>query len=146
MKVLITDRSGKGGHGERGLKGRVRALAGHILKGLDLNGREVSILLTTDEEIKELNTKYRSKERATDVLSFPMNDPELLGDVVISIERARDQARRYGCSEYYELSRLLVHGTLHLLGYDHENGGRQAAKMKRKEEELLAALKADGLI
>ena len=95
---------------------------------------------------KELNREYRGKDRPTDVLSFPMDDPVLLGDVVISIERAAEQAERYGFSEDEELARLLVHGTLHLLGFDHKNGGRQAAKMKRKEEELWALLKANALI
>ncbi|MBE9531713.1 MAG: rRNA maturation RNase YbeY [Proteobacteria bacterium] len=106
----------------------------------------MSILLTTDEEIRELNSRYRDKDRATDVLSFPMDDDLLMGDVVISIERAIFQAGEYGFSEDEETARLLIHGTLHLLGYDHENGGRQAAKMKRKEDELMAALKAGALI
>lgn len=146
MKVLITDRSGKAGKGTRGLKGKVKSFAERVLKELDCAEREISILLTTDEEICELNSKYRKKEKATDVLSFPMDDPVLLGDVVISIERAFEQAGQYGLSADEEIARLLIHGTLHLLGYDHENGGRQAAKMKRKEEGLWVELKTRSLI
>jgi probable rRNA maturation factor len=146
LKVLITDRSGSGGKGRRGLKGKVRSFTEAILRGLDVTRREISILLTTDAEIKELNSEYRGKDRPTDVLSFPMDDPLLIGDVVISVERATSQALQYGAREDEELARLLAHGTLHLLGFDHENGGRQAAKMKRKEEELWELLKADGLI
>ncbi len=96
--------------------------------------------MTGDGEVKELNRKYRNIDRPTDVLSFPMKDPYMLGDVVISVERAAQQAARYGVTVEGEVTRLLVHGTLHLLGYDHARGGRQAAKMKRKEEELLGGL------
>lgn len=146
MKVLVTDRSAKGSKGTRGLKGKVKRVVESLLKELDIKEREISILLTTDEEIRELNSKYRAKNAATDVLSFPMDDALLMGDVVISIERAIEQAYRYGSSQEAEIERLLIHGTLHLLGYEHVNGGRQAAKMKRKEEELIAAIKARGSI
>ena len=144
--VLVTDRSGKGGKGISGLKGKVKKIASVLLKELDCREREISILLTTDEEIKELNSRYRNIDKPTDVLSFPMEDPELLGDVVISIERAHDQATRHGLSQDEELVRLLVHGTLHLLGFTHEEGGKEAAKMKRREAELMAILKAGSII
>lgn len=151
MKVLITDRSGQGSAGAgyeaaRALRGKVKSVAGVILKELGCAGREISILLTTDAEIKELNNKYLGKDKATDVLSFAMDDPVLMGDVVISLERARAQAASFASSDDEEIARLLAHGTLHLLGFEHENGGPQAAKMKRREEELLALLKSDGLI
>ncbi len=74
-----------------------------------------------------------------------MDDAVLLGDVVISIERAKEQASSRGLSDDEEVARLLVHGTLHLLGYEHVNGGRQAALMKAKERELMSVLKAAGL-
>ncbi len=145
MKALITDRSGKGGSGAGGVEGKVRAMALCLLKELSLKESEISILLTDDAEIKELNSRYLGKERPTDVLSFPMEDPVIIGDVVISIERARAQALALGFSFDAEIARLLVHGTLHLLGFDHIRGGRQAAKMKRREVELMAALRAGGL-
>lgn len=105
---------------------------------------EVSLLLTGDEGIRELNKKFRRKDKPTDVLSFPMNDDYLLGDIVVSLERARAQAKDFGVTYEEEVSRLLVHGLLHLLGYDHVKGGTQAKKMKAKEEELLGALREGG--
>jgi probable rRNA maturation factor len=145
VKVLITDRSGKGGSGARGLKSKVKAMSTILLKELELKDAEISILLTTDAEIKELNREYLGKDRPTDVLSFPMEDAVMLGDVVISIERAGEQAKALGFSDDEEIARLLLHGTLHLLGFAHENGGRQAAAMKRREAELIEVLKAGGL-
>jgi probable rRNA maturation factor len=137
VKALITDRSGT-----RGFKGKVESMAKAILKEMALNEAEISILLTDDEEIKGLNSRYLSKDRATDVLSFPMDDEVILGDVVISVERAKVQANARGLSDTEEIARLLAHGTLHLLGFEHVNGGRQAAKMTEREAELMRALKA----
>lgn len=104
------------------------------------------MLITSDADIRDLNRKFRGIDKATDVLSFPMDDPVMIGDVAISLERAGEQASAYGAGLIEELARLIVHGTLHLLGYDHVNGGRQAAKMKRREDELLDALKRHGLL
>ncbi|MBE9527989.1 MAG: rRNA maturation RNase YbeY [Proteobacteria bacterium] len=105
---------------------------------------EVSVLLTGDAEIRKLNSTYRGKDRATDVLSFTQDDPVLLGDIVVSVERATAQSDLYSVTFNAEFARLLVHGLLHLLGYDHVNGGRQAAKMKRTEAELMSALETEG--
>ena len=81
----------------------------------------------------------------TEVLSFPMDDASMLGDVVISIEKAALQAARFGVTLEEETGRLVAHGLLHLLGYDHVRGGRQAAKMKRAEEELMGLFRREGL-
>lgn len=102
--------------------------------------------MTDDSGIKELNRLYRKIDRPTDVLSFPMKDPSMLGDIVVSVDRAEEQAARYGVPFYEELSRLLIHGALHLLGHDHVKGGRQAGEMKKREEELLTELKNEGII
>lgn len=107
--------------------------------------------------MRELNRRYRGKATTTDVLSFPLIEtpgdgaalcppetsalPLLLGDIVISLPQAQRQARAYGAPLYEEIFRLLVHGLLHLLGYDHERGRSPARTMKALEEELLAALK-----
>ena len=107
---------------------------------------EISVLLTGDPEIQLLNSTYRGKDRATDVLSFAQDDALLLGDIVVSVDMARAQADAYSVIFNAELARLLVHGLLHLLGYDHVNGGRQAAKMKRKEAELMGALETEGYL
>lgn len=108
--------------------------------------RELSILLTGNEEIRALNRDYRGKDKPTDVLSFPMEDDLLLGDVVISTEKAVSQAAEFGVTADEEMARLLVHGILHLAGYDHVKGGRQAKKMKEKEEELMGVIRAGRLI
>lgn len=90
-----------------------------------------------------LNLQYREKDKPTDVLSFPLADelqPHLLGDVVISIETAARQAQRRKHSLREELQILLIHGILHLLGYDHELSRSEAIRMHRKEREIKAIL------
>jgi rRNA maturation RNase YbeY len=97
----------------------------------------------TDLEIHALNRQYRGKDKPTDVLSFPLADalqPSLLGDVVISIETAARQAQRRRHSLGEELQTLLIHGVLHLLGYDHEVSRSEAIRMHRKEREVRAVL------
>jgi probable rRNA maturation factor len=97
----------------------------------------------TDPEIHILNRQYRQKDKPTDVLSFPLADelqPSLLGDVVISVETATRQARRRHHLLREELQVLLIHGILHLLGYDHEVSRGEAIRMHRKEREVRAML------
>lgn len=94
--------------------------------------------------MRELNSRYRGLDKTTDVLSFPMDTvtPEngLLGDIVICMPVAVLQAGEYATSLHEELMRLLVHGLLHLVGYDHEAGAAMRRKMKLKEKALLHAL------
>ncbi len=110
---------------------------------------ELSILIVDNEYIRELNAIYRGKDEATDVLSFAMNElgedePELeepediimLGDIVISLEQAWQQSQEYGHSLERELGYLLVHGLLHLLGYDHE-GDKEQKLMREWEEKIM---------
>jgi len=105
---------------------------------------EVSISIVSDNEIKKLNAFYRRKNKPTDVLSFsmieglelPFSSPAL-GDVVISIDTATRQAKEYKVNLYQELLRLLIHGLLHLLGYDHEHVSKAAAKRMKTLEETL---------
>jgi probable rRNA maturation factor len=114
-----------------------------VLRHLDQTQAELSLALVTDPEIHVLNRQYRGKDKPTDVLSFPLADelqPFLLGDVVISVETAARQAQRRGHSLREELQTLLIHGVLHLLGYDHEISRREATRMHRKEREVKAAL------
>jgi probable rRNA maturation factor len=104
---------------------------------------ELSLALVTNQEIHKLNRQYRGKNKPTDVLSFRLTDtlqPSLLGDVVISIETAARQAQRRGHSLQEELQTLLIHGILHLLGYDHEVSRREALRMRCKEREVKAML------
>jgi probable rRNA maturation factor len=96
-------------------------------------GRAFDCLIAGDAELRRLNREYRRKDYATDVLSFPAAEPgPFAGDLAISFDRAREQAREFGHSTDDELRILLLHGVLHLLGYDHENdGGRMARAEKR---------------
>lgn len=107
---------------------------------------ELSILITGNDGIRALNKEYRKIDKATDVLSFPMEDTEMLGDIVISYEKTLSQAKEFGVTVDEELGRLLVHGLLHLLGYDHVKGGRQAQLMRKKEGEVLGILKEKKLV
>ena len=101
----------------------------------EAKGGEVSIVLTDNEYIRELNRKYRSVDRATDVLAFPM-DEEILGDIVISVEKAKEQALVYRESLKNEVGRLVIHGILHLIGYD-DSSRASLKKMHAREEEIL---------
>lgn len=113
---------------------------------------EVGLTLVNDGDIHELNRQYRGVDRPTDVLSFALNDPgemadpeetrAMLGDVVVSTERALAQSEEYGHSLSREICYLAVHGTLHLLGYDHESPKEQAV-MREKEEGVLRSLGLD---
>ena len=104
---------------------------------------EVSVTIVDDEEIRKLNLEHRGIDRATDVLSFPIFDDEfedeaaVLGDIVISLERAAYQAKEYGHSFEREIAFLTVHSMLHLLGYDHEEGKAEESEMFAKQEEIL---------
>ncbi len=121
---------------------------------------EVNILLTDDEGIREVNRDMREIDRATDVLSFPMfdlvpgehpdeydADPDTglvpLGDMCISVERAKAQAEEYGHSFDREICYLCVHSVLHLLGYDHLDEGEMKRQMRGREEEIMSQLKLE---
>jgi len=112
---------------------------------------EVSILLLDDFCMAELNHQYRGRSGPTDVLSFPMYteeelqkiQPEVLGDVVISMETAKRQAESAGCTLWEEIVRLLIHGVLHLLGFDHERSASDGRAMRTRESRILAVLLED---
>ena len=121
---------------------------------------EINIMLTDDEGIREVNRTMREIDRATDVLSFPMfdlvpgehpgeedADPDSglvpLGDMCISLERAKAQAEEYGHSFEREICYLAVHSVLHLLGYDHLDEGEMKRQMRGREEEIMKQLKLE---
>lgn len=108
---------------------------------------DVTVMLTDDDGIRKLNARYRGKDKPTDVLSFNIDDGsktgEPFGDVVVSVETARRQARAYGAALVEEMQRLIVHGTLHLCGYDHDER-RAAARMHGLTRRLLHDLRAGG--
>ena len=112
---------------------------------------EVSVRFVDNVTIKELNSQYRNIDRETDVLSFPLGEngeydvnldtgAKLLGDIVISVEKAIEQADTYNHSLQREIGFLTVHSMLHLLGYDHECGGLEQDRMRSKEEEVLTKI------
>lgn len=114
-------------------------------EGIDTDRAEISLTLVEPEEIKSLNAEYRNVDSVTDVLSFPQfedkeqmpSEGELcLGDVVICVERAQQQAEEYGHSFEREMVYLLVHSLLHLLGYDHMDDDEKAI-MREKEEHVM---------
>ncbi len=113
----------------------VKQTSQQILKELQLDNVELSITLTDNESIRQINKQWRKKDRPTDVLSFPIDEKppgyryRILGDVIISLPFAKKQAEEIGISYQEEVIRLLTHGILHLLGYDHELCPAEAKKM-----------------
>lgn len=114
-----------------------------ILSLLNCQKKELSILLTDDKKIRKLNKQYRNKNMSTDVLSFSQSEGEenelehnLLGDIVISITTAMRQSSEHNLSINEEIVLLLIHGILHLLGFDHERSDEEGIYMKEKTSEL----------
>jgi probable rRNA maturation factor len=105
----------------------------HLRRVLRLPPESFSAVLVSDRRIRELNRRYRKRSAATDVLSFPLRENGYLGEVVISASTARRQARRYRHRVEEEIMLLLLHGVLHLLGYDHET---DRGRMARREHTL----------
>ncbi len=112
---------------------------------------EVSVRFVNNQQIRELNYTYRNIDRETDVLSFPLGEngeydvnldtgAKILGDIVISMEKAYEQAELYNHPLQREIGFLTVHSMLHLLGYDHENGGLEEVHMREKEEKVLTQI------
>ncbi len=99
--------------------------------------KEISIAILSPLEIKKLNKIYRHKNKVTDVLSFGLEDDRILGEIVICLEQAKKQAKEKKHSLKAELKLLVVHGTLHLLGYDHERSTAEAERQEAQERILL---------
>ena len=115
-----------------------------ILGALDCPDGEISILIVDDPQIEKLNRKYLNRSGPTNAIAFPMREgefshlsPQLLGDVVISTDTASKEAQNSGMSMEQRFKELLVHGILHLFGYDHETSDQDARKMEKKSRELL---------
>ena len=128
--------------------GKIKQQIGRVLSSLDCNECEISILFVGDQEIRNLNHRFRGVDRSTDVLSFPQlfeGLPEnsgtlILGDVAISLETALRQTKKHGLSLEEELTLLLIHGILHLLGYDHEVSDHEDERMRKKTRELFTMI------
>ncbi|HEY2524248.1 MAG TPA: rRNA maturation RNase YbeY, partial [Candidatus Binataceae bacterium] len=151
----------EGGRGQP-YAARLRADARRLMALVGVAGCELSIVIAGDDFVHALNREFRGKDRPTDVLSFSQLEEgpsasvhpgrrraalplapaasEMLGDVVISVETARRQARRIRVAPATRMRTLLVHGLLHLLGYDHERSPAEARRMFARERELAAVL------
>ena len=148
VKVIISDEQ-KEFELPRGIRMLVRRCCNAVLEEEGFEGKaEVSVSFVDNEEIHRLNAEYRNVDRETDVLSFPLGEngeydvdlssgAKLLGDIVISVPKAAQQAEEYNHSLQREIGFLTVHSMLHLLGYDHEQGGIEEVHMREKEETVL---------
>ena len=151
VKVIISDEQ-KEITVPRGIRMLIRRFCNAVLQAEKFGSdAEVSVSFVDNERIHELNAQYRNVDRETDVLSFPMGEngeydtnmdtgAKILGDIVISVPKAMEQAKAYNHSLQREIGFLTVHSMLHLLGYDHENGGIEQVHMREKEEEVLTKI------
>ena len=150
IKVVITNKQ-KAVKIPTGIRMLVRRCCNAVLKLENFEGpAEISVTFTDNAGIRELNRQYRDKDIDTDVLSFPMGEngvwdvdmetgAKILGDIVISMEKARDQAERFGHSFQREVGYLTAHSMLHLLGYDHIDN-LEKVRMREKEELIMEQL------
>ena len=151
IRVIIDNRQ-KAVKIPTGLRMLVRRCCNAVLKMEKFDDpAEISVVFVDNQQIQKLNAQYRNKDVPTDVLSFPMGEngvydinhstgAKILGDIVISMEKAVEQADRYGHSLEREVGYLTAHSMLHLLGYDHEGGGIARVRMREKEEEVMVQL------
>jgi probable rRNA maturation factor len=121
------------------------------LTELGLPDAELSLLLVNDVQIQALNQRYLHLDKPTNVLAFPMREgefstlhPHLLGDLVISIETARRQMKQFGLDEMKMVTLLMIHGILHLIGYEHEGTKKGALEMVTKQKELFRCVMKSG--
>ena len=126
----------------------IRQKAKDILNALECPDAELSILIVDDPQITILNKKYLHRSGPTNVIAFPMQTGDfpnvglhILGDVVISVETAAKEGKQMGIGMEERFAQLLVHGILHLIGYDHEKSEAEADKMEKKSEDILKILK-----
>ncbi len=131
----------------------LKKIAEGVLTGESKREGDLSIALVGPGRMKKINKSYRGKNRATDILSFPeskirlkqfrigpLQKSESLGEIVICLEEVKKNAERYKSDFETELSRVLIHGLLHLLGYDHEKSEEEAEKMEKKQNHYLSLL------
>jgi probable rRNA maturation factor len=118
---------------------RLKSTAQKLVRATARPAGGLSLLLTDDVQVRELNRTHRGKDKATDVLSFPSEDEEFLGDIAISLDTARRQAAEYDAPLQSEVNRLLIHGLLHLLGHDHHEPAERAV-MEAEERRLAGVI------
>jgi probable rRNA maturation factor len=127
---------------------KIRSATIKLLKHLNCADKEISLSFVDDKTIQQLNNQYLNRDKPTDVLSFSLQEgefsninPQVLGDIVISLDTAQADASKSGLSLEQEIDFLIIHGLLHLLGYNHENTTKEETKkMQRKEKDLFRLL------
>lgn len=151
IKVIITDDQKKVKI-PTGIRMLIRRCCNAVLHTEKFEGSaEISVRFVDNDEIHRLNKEFRNVDSSTDVLSFPLGadgkydinpdtGAQMLGDIVISVETALNQSQEYGHTFQREMAFLTVHSMLHLLGYDHVNGGLEAVRMREKEEYVLTQI------
>ncbi len=145
MQLLIENRQKK----VRVDRRRLRQVVNKIFQALHCGDKELSLVLVDDEQIREINKQYLGRDYPTNVIAFSQTEgefghlhPDILGDVVISVERAKSDSLAAGITLEDELDFLVIHGLLHLLGYDHENATEaEKQRMENKTHELFFTLK-----
>jgi len=147
MEVLIEDRQDH--HSLP--KQKIHTTARRILSALGYPNAQLSIMIVDDGQIAELNLAYLNRADPTNVIAFPMREgpfsnisPDLLGDVVISADTAHLEAVDAGMEMTERFNQLLIHGILHLTGYDHVNSEEEAAVMEQKSNELMELIRKEG--
>jgi probable rRNA maturation factor len=126
---------------------RVEAVVRHVLRAEGVASAEISVALVSDAEIASLNQEYLQHAGPTDVISFALHEPgePPLGDIYVGVDQAVRQASEFGATPTDEVLRLAIHGTLHVLGWEHPEGaGRTESEMFARQEELLRELEAGG--
>ncbi|MDY0131518.1 MAG: rRNA maturation RNase YbeY [Desulforegulaceae bacterium] len=146
MEILLQNRKNQ----SRITNQSLRKKTALILNALDCKDFEISIVITNDEDMRQINQKYRNIDKTTNVLSFPMDDEsmiipgiKILGDLVISEDTALKEAQDARITLEQRVSQLLVHGILHLLGYDHETSDEDDKIMTKKSKELISIIEND---
>ena len=151
MQILLSNRQRK----QRIIPRQLRKIAAKILSDLGCpEEAELSVSIVGDRTIRRINRDYLAKDRPTNVISFSLNEGECgginsyaLGDVIISADTAAREAAEGGFETHERISFLLLHGILHLCGYDHErNGETEALRMETKEKELFRRVRKEGLL
>ena len=151
IRVIISNRQ-KQVRIPTGVRMLIRRCCHAVLQLEDFpDSAEISVSFVDNDQIREMNRQYREKDSVTDVLSFPMGEEghydvnhetgaKILGDIVISVPKAMEQAKTYGHTFEREIGFLTAHSMLHLLGYDHEEGGMARVRMREKEERVMREL------
>jgi rRNA maturation RNase YbeY len=137
MKVLIKESPRLLGAGKR----TVKKITENLLTSLKLQDRDLSILFVDNKKISELNKQFFDRDYPTNVISFSYMDglsSEVIGDLVISLEKAREEAESLSIPFYERVFALIVHGVAHILGFDHVNDKKEARRMRYREKKLLA--------